>query len=112
MTRRLALGVLLWLIGTGADAAERSFAVAIAHGRAPPELRVLRVLRGDVVTLKWTSDRPLALHLHGYDIEWRVAPGVSAQSTFTATATGRFPVETHAPAGHGETLLYLEVSPD
>jgi FtsP/CotA-like multicopper oxidase with cupredoxin domain len=111
MTRRAALGVLLLLIGAGADAAERSFAVPIAHGRVPPELRVLRVRQGDVVTLRWTSDRPLTLHLHGYDIEWRVAPGAGAQSTFTAVATGRFPVETHAPPGHGETLLYLEVTP-
>ena len=25
--------------------------------------------------LRWTSDRPLILHLHGYDIEKRVARG-------------------------------------
>ncbi len=111
MMRRLAFSALL-LLTSSADAAEQSFSIPIARGRAPQEFQVLRVRQGDVVTLAWRSDRPLVLHLHGYDIEWRVTPGRAAQSTFTASASGRFPIETHGAPGHDHTLLYLEVQPN
>jgi FtsP/CotA-like multicopper oxidase with cupredoxin domain len=78
----------------------------------PPEQRVIRVQRGDVVTLRWTSDRALTLHLHGYDIERRVTPGTTATMSFTAPATGRFSIEVHGgSAGREATLGYLEVHP-
>lgn len=108
----LALLLLLLLLGTTANAAEQSFTIAIDHGRVPLELRTLRVHQGDVVTLRWRSDRPLTLHLHGYDIEWHLAPGGDIQSTFTAFASGRFPIETHRAPSHDRTLLYLEVLPN
>jgi FtsP/CotA-like multicopper oxidase with cupredoxin domain len=73
---------------------------------------VIRVLQGDVVTLRWTSDRALTVHLHGYDIEQRITPGTTTTMTLTARATGRFSIEIHETQGHrASTLAYLEVHP-
>jgi hypothetical protein len=100
-----------------AQPAEVSFDLKIENGRVAPGMRLIRVRQGDAVRLKWTSDRPIVLHLHGYDIEARVEPGTVAQMSFTARATGRFPVEEHkqdARAGHshGEApLVRIEVRP-
>jgi hypothetical protein len=93
------------------------FDLKVEGGRVAPGMRLIRVKQGDAVRLRWTSDRPITLHLHGYDIETRVEPGAIAQMTFTARATGRFPVEEHKPdarAGqsHGEApLVRIEVRP-
>lgn len=80
--------------------------------------RTIRARQGDEVTLRVASDRALDLHLHGYDIERTAAPGMPAVFTFTARATGRFPMETHEPAekgaknhSHGASMFYLEVLP-
>ncbi len=82
-----------------------------------PTCGSIRVKQGDAVRLRWTSDRPIPLHLHGYDIETKVEPGTTAEMTFTARATGRFPVEEHKPDtrgghSHGEApLVRIEVRP-
>jgi hypothetical protein len=100
-----------------AQAPQVVFDLRIEGGRVAPGMRLIRVKQGDRVELRWTTDRPIILHLHGYDIETRVEPGVAAQMTFTARATGRFPVEEHKPdarAGHshGEApLVRIEVYP-
>ncbi len=98
--------------------AQLAFDIRIEHGRIPDNMRLIRVREGDVVTLRWTTDQPLVLHLHGYDIEQRVAPGSVAELAFTAYATGRFPIEIHAPAAraagpaHEEApLVVIEVYP-
>jgi hypothetical protein len=110
--------MLCALVGrAAAQAPQVVFDLRIENGRVAPNMRLIRVKQGDVVTLRWLSDRPITLHLHGYDIETRVAPGVAARMTFTARATGRFPVEEHKPdarAGHshGEApLVRIEVLP-
>ena len=58
-----------------------------------------------------TSDRPLVLHLHGYDIERRVAASAVTEFAFTAAATGRFPIEIHDDAHHEPPLAIIEVYP-
>jgi hypothetical protein len=100
-----------------AQSQEVAFDLRIEKGRVSPNTRLIRVKQGDAVKLRWTSDRPVALHLHGYDIEIKVEPGAVADMAFTARATGRFPVEEHIPnarAGHshGEApLVRIEVRP-
>jgi hypothetical protein len=101
-------------VGTRAD--EVIFDLRIAGGRVPPDLRRIRVKQGDAVKLRWTTDRTIALHLHGYDIEKKVDPGVVAEMSFTARATGRFPISVHRPkAGGGHThdppIVQIEVHP-
>ena len=104
------------LTGIGAKADELTFDLRIERSQLPPAKRLIRVKQGDVVKLRWSSDRPIALHLHGYDIERKVEPGVAAEMTFTARATGRFPVAEHqARSGgshtHGAPIVQVEVLP-
>jgi hypothetical protein len=74
----------------------------------------IRITEGDVVELRWTSDEPVELHLHGYDVELHVRPNEPAAVVIEAFATGRFPITSHGwgESGHGhDTLTYLEVYP-
>jgi len=104
-------------VGNGAAHCEElTFDLSVERGRVPQSMRLIRVKQGDAVKLRWRSDRPLILHLHGYDIEKKVEPGVVAELAFTARATGRFPVHVHAPKhGGGHTheapLVQIEVFP-
>jgi hypothetical protein len=90
-----ALALLLIAARTPAFAAELTFDIKIEGGRVPATMQLIRVNEGDVVKLRWTSDQPLVLHLHGYDIEKRIAAGAVTELVFTAYATGRFPIHIH-----------------
>ena len=93
-------------------AAELTFDLKIERGRVPDNMRLIRIRQGDVVKLRWTTDRPLTLHLHGYDIESDVVPNVVTSIRFTATATGRFPIEVHYHQSRKQgPLAYIEVRP-
>jgi len=101
---------------SGAKADELTFELRIERGHVPANMRLIRVKQGDVVKLRWSSDRSIALHLHGYDIERKIEPGVVAEMTFTARATGRFLVQEHkAVSGgahnHGAPIVQVEVLP-
>jgi hypothetical protein len=116
---KAAVALLLTIAGNaGVPAAELTFDIKIEHGRVPETVRLIRVNEGDVVKLRWTSDGPLVLHLHGYDIEKRIASGATTELAFTAYATGRFPIHIHAQGtgagGHaheGAPLVTIEVYP-
>lgn len=100
----------------GALAQELVFDLRIENGRVAPDMRLIRLKQGDKVRLRFTSDRPLNLHLHGYDIEARVERGKAAEMAFTARAAGRFPVEEHRANAHGPShgeapLVRIEVRP-
>jgi len=101
---------------SGAKADELTFELRIERGHVPANMRLIRVKQGDVVKLRWSSDRSIAMHLHGYDIERKIEPGVVAEMTFTARATGRFPVQEHQAASggghtHGAPIVQVEVLP-
>jgi hypothetical protein len=116
---KMALTLALIIAGSaGVAAAELTFDIGIEGGRAPDKMRLIRVTEGDVVKLRWTTDRPVLLHLHGYDIERRVVPGTVTDLAFTAYATGRFPVHIHMQGadagGHAHEdlpLVIIEVYP-
>jgi hypothetical protein len=110
--------------GEGAQTPARRFELRIERRRVPQAQRVLRANEGERVELRWTTDEPLVLHLHGYDLETRVAPGKPAVTAFTAHLTGRFPVAIHVDSAPGRsgssakssshhhvTLLHVEVHP-
>jgi len=113
----LASLALLGALMAQAQAPEVAFDLKIEKGRVAERMQLVRVRQGDAVRLRWTSDRPIVLHLHGYDIETKVLPGLVAEMVFTARATGRFPVEEHRSDArgnhsHGEApLVRLEVRP-
>ena len=75
-----------------AQSPEVVFDLRIEKGKVvPPSMRLVRVKEGDAVKLRWTSDKPIVLHLHGYDIETKVEPGAVAEMAFAARATGKVP---------------------
>ena len=87
----------------------KRFDLRIENDRLSGDLKVIRVRRGDPVEIHWSANRRAVLHLHGYDIETVVEAGKPQIMSFTARATGRFPIETHG-ARHS-VLIYLEVYP-
>jgi hypothetical protein len=93
---------------------ERVSDIKIEGRKVVGGVKIVRVRRGEQVSLRWTADETVTVHLHGYDIEKTVKPGETAVMSFRAHATGRFPVETHGFAdkkGKHIVLLYLEVVP-
>ena len=112
----MAAGILFFT-APAAHAADVAFDLRLENGRAPERMRLIRVNEGDHVTLRFTTDRPLLLHLHGYDVEWRVQPGAVATIAFVARLTGRFPIEEHGAgtrkdgAHEDSPLVYVEVYP-
>lgn len=105
----VVLLVLAAVVGAGAEA--RVVELALENGRLPEDRRLVRVRQGDEVTLRWTTDRPLTVHVHGYDLEAKVLPGTPAVVRFVARATGRFAIEVHGPGREERTVGYLEVHP-
>src|SRR5258706_2043687 len=91
-TRRIAMRcMILALVAAHSVAAElRQFRLAILKRQlAAGQSKTLRVAQGDVVELSWSSDEPVVLHLHGYDIEIAVTPGSPALMRLDARASGR-----------------------
>jgi hypothetical protein len=108
---RIALIAALAVSVAAYAQAAKEFVIALADGKPKGE-QTLRVTKGDRVALRWTSDRPIALHLHGYDLEASVPAKGTTTMSFTASIAGRFPVSEHAHgAGHHRAVLYLEVLP-
>ena len=93
----------------------RRFDLALKAGELPKDQRTLKVKQGDSVELRWTSDQPIRLHLHGYDIEVAVKPGEPTVTALQARLAGRFSVDklTDKPGGHqhGGKILFFEVHP-
>jgi FtsP/CotA-like multicopper oxidase with cupredoxin domain len=113
----VAAGIMLWSsLECRAQSAQpptpRVFELSLVNGRLTANADTIRVKKGDAIELRWTSDRPITLHLHGYDIERRATPQSPAAMTFKANIAGRFPVSEHRDGmRHERALLYLEVHP-
>jgi hypothetical protein len=105
----VVLGVLFFALrpdDTGGGTQERSFEVSIEGDSM--ELSEIAVREGDEVTLQISSERPVELHVHGYDFEEEVEPGEPTALSFEADETGRFGIEDHET---GEELGTLVVEP-
>jgi hypothetical protein len=114
----LLLPIVALAPSVSAQAAELTFDLKIEHGKVAQNMRLIRVKQRDVVKLRWGTDQPLTLHLHGYDIEQKVEAGTIAEMKFTARATGRFPIHLHdardragSPSHHEPPLVLVEVYP-
>jgi plastocyanin len=68
---------------------------------------------GDTVVIVVSADAPDDIHLHGYDIEEKVAPGKPATFRFKANLEGEFEIESHVAedAGRDPLLGTLIVEP-
>lgn len=106
------LAVTLIALGVRAAAEPRVIDLAVRGGALPEAQRVIRVQQNDEVTLRWTTDQALTIHLHGYDIEKTLSPNAPTTMSFRARATGRFPIGVHgARRGEEAVLGHLEVHP-
>jgi hypothetical protein len=109
---RSAVLVLVLVAAAVGEAQPVVVDLPLRGGELPRDKRLVRVRQGDEVALRWTTDKPIAIHLHGYDIEKALSPGAPATMQFRARATGRFPVEVHAHGRDGgRTIGYVEVHP-
>jgi hypothetical protein len=92
--------------------APKIFELSLVKGRVAAASDTIRVRKNDEIELRWSSDRPILLHLHGYDIERKVGPQSPATMAFKAHLAGRFPISehSHSPGSH-RAILYLEVHP-
>jgi len=106
------VALVAWLtIAGAATAASPSFSVELKGGRVQGE-DTLKVKQGDQVEVRLRSDRPMVLHLHGYDLDVKVAPPAPALLSFKAGIAGRFPVHEHREgAGNHRAVLFIEVHP-
>jgi len=76
----------------------------------PPDIKVKK---GDTVAIVVSADAPDEIHLHGYDIVKKAAPGQPARFTFKATFEGEFEIESHVAedAGRAPVVGTLIVEP-
>ena len=105
----LVLGGLFFLLRPDSPpggSQERMFDLSIEDGEMSPA--EISVDEGDSVTLRVSSDEPMELHLHGYDVEQEVEPGKKARLHFEADLTGRFEIEDHESESE---LSVLQVRP-
>ncbi len=96
------------------DNPQRAIDVRIENRKVVAPMAAIRLTEGDMVELRWTSDEPVELHLHGYNLKIQVRPDAPAAMVIEASATGRFPITSHGwgAGGHGhDALTYLEVYP-
>lgn len=108
----------LAVFSTHVYAEDRLFNINIKDGKIPATERVMRVKKGDSVTWKVRSDAQGELHIHAYQIDLTIKPGLEKRHTFNAFATGRFRVEWHPESERGrgihhqESLALFEVFPN
>lgn len=72
-----------------------SFALTIRDQQTEGFSSPIQVRQNDRVTITVTADEHMTFHLHGYDLQKMLAPGVTSTIRFTASATGSFPFTIH-----------------
>jgi hypothetical protein len=78
-----------------ASTAPLTIAVGVSGGAVRTPSRRVTVSRGRVVRIVVTSDAAEEFHLHGYDRELELKPGVPGVLQFTADQPGVFEAELH-----------------
>ncbi|MEV7280279.1 hypothetical protein [Streptomyces sp. NPDC093111] len=78
-----------------ATPAGRTLTVTVSGDSVQPPPSRVELKKGELLTLRVTSDRTDTLHVHGYDRELPLPAGKPATLTFTVDRTGLFEVETH-----------------
>jgi plastocyanin len=65
----------------------------------------IKAKNGDTVVIVVSADAPDDIHLHGYDIEKKAAPGQPARFRFKANLEGEFEIESHVAEDAGRDPL-------
>jgi plastocyanin len=73
----------------------------------------IKAKNGDTIVIVVSADAPDDIHLHGYDIEKKAAPGQPARFRFKANLEGEFEIESHVAedAGRNPLVATLIVEP-
>ncbi|WP_058049161.1 hypothetical protein [Janthinobacterium sp. Ant5-2-1] len=102
---------------------QQRVALDIAQRKIAAKPPTIRVKQHDTITLDWTTDEIVNIHLHGYDQLLTVKPGETKAMRIDAAVPGRFPVSAHGYGAQTEDkgkqhkhhreapLMYLEVLP-
>jgi hypothetical protein len=103
--------------GTKTETADKGPSVtriAIRGTAVQGGVKTVTVKKGDPVHIVVTVDKPNTLHLHGFDIEKRAAPGKPARFDLKANIEGQFELESHTfeDAGMEAGVAKLLVEPD
>ena len=80
--------------------------VEVAGGKPVDGVRRHQIEARETVTITVSGDTADELHIHGYDLIARFAPGQPGTITFEANIPGIFEAETHH---RGDLVLELEV---
>ena len=88
--------------------------IRVEGGRPVGGVKEIRVRQGDTVRIAVSADAADEIHLHGYDITRRPAPGRPARFVFEANAEGVFDMESHVAedAGKEPLVARLVVEPE
>ena len=107
--------------GTGTETATepppprspRSRRIRIRGGEVVGGPAEIKAKNGDTVVIVVSADAPDDIHLHGYDIEKKAAPGQPARFRFKANLEGEFEIESHVAedAGRNPLVATLIVEP-
>lgn len=92
---------------TSEEKADVVITATVAGGKISPATQTVKAKQGQTVKITVTSDETDALHVHGYDKEIELKPGVAGSVTFTADTKGTFEIETHES---GKLVAKLVVS--
>ena len=115
MSRILSLSVMvsgLMLLSSVVEAESIVLQVSIRGDESARATKVVRAKQGDHVAIEWSTDRPVTVHIHPYEIEQELTPGARSRSEFIADISGRFPIEAHFASRAGKRIVaYLEVLP-
>jgi heme/copper-type cytochrome/quinol oxidase subunit 2 len=93
------------------DESSSAFVLSIRKDQRQGLPDVLRVQKGDPVTLTISSDRAGTLEIHGYQQKVKLEPGATATLSFVANKTGRYSLDLHARDGAHVEVTALEVRP-
>ena len=93
---------------TAQQATEKTFTLEVNDGKLVDGSDTLKASQGDDIVIKVTSNQADELHLHGYDKEAELKPGVPSQLSFKADKSGRFIIELHKS---DQEIAALEVQP-
>ena len=80
--------------------------VEVTGGKPVDGVQRFQINARDIVTIIVSGDTTDELHIHGYDLVVRFAPGQPGTITFEADIPGIFEAETHH---HGDLVMELEV---
>jgi plastocyanin len=80
---------------TAEPAAPAEPTIAVRGGQVPGDPKALKFSGGERVRFRVTSDEPIEVHVHGYDLEEAAAPGAPAEFSFAPELQGAYDIELH-----------------